>query len=111
MKLVSNRTSGVKYFVSSTVSLLREVPLSQVKSPYANGVKLSAPGVDALVDMARYLNYAVEEGYNLDAQHWAASGAGILMIEARGGRCILRRILDQQRGTPNLKMRRLDTNE
>src|ERR1035438_796380 len=45
MKCVSNRTSGVKYLVSSTVSLLRGVPLSQVKSPNANGVKLSTPVV------------------------------------------------------------------
>src|ERR1035441_2472204 len=45
VKLVSNLTSGVKNFVSSTVSLLREVPLSQVKSPNANGVKLSTPVV------------------------------------------------------------------
>src|ERR1039457_5971491 len=45
MKCVSNRTSGVKYLVSRTVSLLRGVPLSQVKSPNANGVKLSTPVV------------------------------------------------------------------
>src|SRR5580692_2957114 len=43
MKWESNLTSGVKYFVSSTVSLLRGAPLSQVKSPYANGVTLSTP--------------------------------------------------------------------
>src|ERR1035438_1352567 len=45
VKLVSNRISGVKNLVSSTVSLLRGVPLSQVKSPNAKGVKLSTPVV------------------------------------------------------------------
>src|ERR1017187_6200560 len=44
MKWVSNRISGVKNFVSIT-GLLRGLPLSQLKSPYANGVTLSTPGV------------------------------------------------------------------
>src|ERR1700722_9275473 len=44
MKLVANLTSGVKNFVSSTVSWLRGVAFIQVKSPNANGVSLSTPG-------------------------------------------------------------------
>src|ERR1019366_1423396 len=37
--------SGVKNFVSNTGSLLRGEPFNQVKSPKANGVKLSTPSV------------------------------------------------------------------
>src|ERR1700737_4784602 len=37
--------SGVKNFVSNTGALLRGEPFSQVKSPNANGVKLSTPSV------------------------------------------------------------------
>src|ERR1700730_7542058 len=37
--------SGVKNFVSNTGALLRGDPFSQVKSPNANGVKLSTPSV------------------------------------------------------------------
>src|ERR1700736_4422539 len=37
--------SGVKNFVSKTGCLLRGCPFSQVKSPKANGVKLSTPSV------------------------------------------------------------------
>src|ERR1700730_15135279 len=37
--------SGVKNFVSNTGALLRGDPFSQVKSPKANGVKLSTPSV------------------------------------------------------------------
>src|ERR1700721_1236542 len=43
MKFVSNRISGVKNFVSST-GLLRVWAFIQLKSPNANGVKLSTPG-------------------------------------------------------------------
>src|ERR1700730_10021078 len=37
--------SGVKNLVSNTGALLRGEPFSQVKSPNANGVKLSTPSV------------------------------------------------------------------
>src|SRR5208283_1040786 len=37
MKLVSTRNSGVKYFESHTLSLLRAFPFSQVQSAYAKG--------------------------------------------------------------------------
>ena len=42
VKLVSNRTSGVKYFVSNTVSWSRDVPFNQVKS--AQFVTISGVG-------------------------------------------------------------------
>src|SRR6266404_6191454 len=42
---MSKRISGVKNFVSNTGALLRGEPFSQVKSPKANGVKVSTPVV------------------------------------------------------------------
>src|ERR1022692_4114796 len=73
VKLVSNRISGVKNLVSSTVSLLREVPLSQVKSPNANGVKLSTPGVASGACRASGMDGAAGAGGT--AACWGA-GAG-----------------------------------
>jgi hypothetical protein len=39
-----------------------------------------------LVDMARFQNYALDEGYNEEAARWAASDEGQRAILAIGGR-------------------------
>jgi ubiquitin-protein ligase len=54
------------------------------------------PGLDfaelcqMIVDIASYRNYEVREGYNLDAQKWACSDEGQVMIEELGGPSMLR---------------------
>jgi hypothetical protein len=71
------------------------------------------PGLDfgelcrTLVDIASYQNYAVESGYNLDAQAWAHSLEGMKTIEERGGRCLLRKMAEGQRPAENLEIRAL----
>ena len=46
-----------------------------------------------LIDIAGFQNYAVEEGYNLEAQEWAFSQQGQAAIEQRGGKSFLRMVL------------------
>src|ERR1017187_739521 len=86
VKLVSNRISGVKNLVSSTVSLLREVPLSQVKSPNANGVKLSTPGVASGACRASGIVGAAGAGGAAAGCWGAVAGVGIpgAGVEATG---------------------------
>src|SRR5258708_21302506 len=48
MKCVSTLTSGVKKGESNATFLLRGEPLSQLKSPYANGVCSSTAGAAAV---------------------------------------------------------------
>jgi hypothetical protein len=57
------------------------------------------PGLDfgelcqVLVDIARYENYEVREGYNPKAQEWAISPEGQMLIESRGGQSVSRMLL------------------
>src|SRR5580704_7208958 len=84
MKSVSNLTSGVKNFVSNTVSLLRGVPLSHVKSPNAKGVKLSTAGAGS-----GGCNASGTDGGAGGAAGWGAgAGNGVagLALEANSSR-------------------------
>ncbi len=60
------------------------------------------PGLDfgvllqMLVDIAGYQNYEVENGYNTDALDWARTLDGQVAIEARGGKSILREMLNDK---------------
>ncbi|MEM7578396.1 MAG: ubiquitin-conjugating enzyme E2 [Cyanobacteria bacterium P01_A01_bin.80] len=71
------------------------------------------PGLDfsklcqLLIDIASYQNYAVEEGYNKEAQEWAISEQGQIAIEKRGGQCILRKLLHEKQTPPKLNIRPL----
>ncbi len=72
------------------------------------------PGMDfgnlcqTLVDMASYRNYSVEEGYDRDAQRWAISLSGQAAIERRGGRSLIRNLLQQAQPPRRLEIRRSD---
>jgi len=69
------------------------------------------PGLDfgklcqLLIDIASYQNYAVEEGYNGEAQQWAYSVQGQIAIEQRGGQCRLNRDVQTP---PKLNIKRLE---
>ena len=72
------------------------------------------PGLDfgklcqLLVDIASYQNYAVDEGYNLEAQQWAVSPEGQIAIEKRGGQCVLRKFFHEVQTPPKLNIKRLN---
>ncbi|HLX08023.1 MAG TPA: effector-associated domain EAD1-containing protein [Thermoanaerobaculia bacterium] len=70
------------------------------------------PLCQMLVDIARYWNYEITEGYDQEARDWAVSPEGQIAIERRGGRSVLRRLLTRfQTETgepPPLRIRRLD---
>src|SRR5579862_6687072 len=68
MKFVSKRISGVKNGVSSTTSLLRGEPFSQVKSPKAKGVWLSTAGAATAA--------GVPEAAEFDAEAFGATVLG-----------------------------------
>ncbi|MCP4654564.1 MAG: hypothetical protein GY856_03990 [bacterium] len=57
------------------------------------------PGLDfgelcqILVDIARYWNYEIGEGYDEEARNWAVSPAGQIAIEQRGGLSVSRLLL------------------
>ena len=71
------------------------------------------PGLDfgklcqLLIDIASYQNYAVEEGYNQEAQEWAISEQGQIAIELRGGQCLLRKLIHKEQTPPKLNIKRL----
>lgn len=71
------------------------------------------PGLDfsklcqLLIDIASYQNYAVEEGYNEEAQEWAISDQGQIAIEQRGGQCVLRKLIHEVQTPPQLNIKRL----
>ncbi|OUL34970.1 hypothetical protein BV372_12750 [Nostoc sp. T09] len=71
------------------------------------------PGLDfaklcqLLIDIASYQNYALDEGYNKEAQEWAISDQGQIAIEQRGGQCILRKLIDEMQTPPKLNIKRL----
>jgi hypothetical protein len=71
------------------------------------------PGLDfgelcqLLVDIASYQNYAVEDGYNKEAQEWAVSQEGQIAIEKRGGQCVLRKLIHEVQTPPKLNIKRL----
>lgn len=71
------------------------------------------PGLDfgklcqLLIDIASYQNYAVEEGYNQEAQEWAISKQGQIAIELRGGQCLLRKLIHKEQTPPKLNIKRL----
>ncbi|NEO80545.1 ubiquitin-conjugating enzyme E2 [Moorena sp. SIO4G3] len=72
------------------------------------------PGLDfgklcqLLIDIASYQNYALEEGYNQEAQIWAISPEGQIAIELRGGESAIRKELHQlavRQKKPHILMR------
>src|ERR1700688_1808681 len=63
--------SGVKNLVSNTGALLRGEPFSQVKSPKANGVKLSTPSV-------------ASGECSASGTDWASGAAGLAGLKAPG---------------------------
>ncbi|MGK7875973.1 MAG: ubiquitin-conjugating enzyme E2 [Xenococcaceae cyanobacterium] len=71
------------------------------------------PGLDfgklcqLLIDIASYQNYAVQEGYNEEAQIWALSSEGQIAIEMRGGNSVLRQLIHQVQNPPKLNIKRL----
>lgn len=72
------------------------------------------PGLDfgelcqMLLDIATYQNYAVEEGYNLEAQKWALSKDGQVAIEKRGGKSTIRKMIKQIITPRPLQIKRVD---
>ncbi len=72
------------------------------------------PGLDfgklcqLLVDIASYQNYAVEEGYNQEAQEWAFSEQGQFAIEKRGGQCVWHKLIQEEETPPKLNIKRLN---
>ncbi|MEH2368487.1 ubiquitin-conjugating enzyme E2 [Nostoc sp.] len=71
------------------------------------------PGLDfaklcqLLIDIASYQNYAVEEGYNKEAQEWVISDQGQVAIEQRGGQSVLRKLFNEVQTPPKLNIKRL----
>ncbi|AFZ01312.1 effector-associated domain EAD1-containing protein [Calothrix sp. PCC 6303] len=71
------------------------------------------PGLDfgklcqLLIDIASYQNYAVEEGYNKEAQEWVISELGQIAIEQRGGQSVLRKLIHEVETPPKLNIKRL----
>lgn len=49
-----------------------------------------------ILDIAAYRNYVVTEGYNKAAAVWAESKDGQMAIEGIGGKCVVRRLLDDK---------------
>jgi hypothetical protein len=47
-----------------------------------------------IIDIGSYRSYVTEEGYNIDAQKWALSMEGQTAIERRGGRSVIRKLLE-----------------
>jgi ubiquitin-protein ligase len=64
-----------------------------------------------LIDIASYRNYAVQEGYNLDAQKWAISERGMAAIERRGGQSFLRIYFQGTREPRRLWIRPVEARE
>lgn len=62
-----------------------------------------------LIDIASYINYAVEGVYNANARNWALSDAGQIAIEQRGGQSVLRKEQDERRVPSPLWIRRVDS--
>ena len=48
-------------------------------------------------------------GYDAEAQAWAVSPEGQLAIERRGGRSVIRKLLDEARVPRPLQIRRCDS--
>jgi len=71
------------------------------------------PGLDfgelcqMLIDIAAFRNYAVSEGYNMDAQEWAVSEDGQEAIENRGGKSVTRKIIDELTTPRPLQIKRI----
>jgi hypothetical protein len=71
------------------------------------------PGLDfgelcqMLIDIAAFRNYAVSEGYNMDAQEWAMSEDGQEAIENRGGKSVTHKIIDELTAPRPLQIKRI----
>jgi hypothetical protein len=72
------------------------------------------PGMDfgllcqMLVDIASYNNYEIREGYDEEARDWAVSPQGQLAIEQRGGRSVLRRLVQEFEEPRPVRIKRVD---
>jgi hypothetical protein len=83
-----------------------EVCLGELGEHYLPGLNFGEL-CQMLIDIAAYRNYAVTEGYNKKAQEWAVSEDGQIAIEKRGGKSVIRKILNGLTSSRPIQIKRL----